>query len=204
MALRLALRAVTVLIVLCIAMLGVLLYRMAEPERGERLALVPGDAPARAAIGKFTALAEPRPAPDVSFSEISGATQSLAALRGRMVLVNFWATWCAPCITEMPSLVRLQAKLGDLAVLAVSEDRRGAELVEPFLAKYQLTGLKTFLDPKNAVGHAFGVEGLPTSILIGRDGRIVGELQGAAEWDSPAMLKLIGDFLAAPRAADAG
>lgn len=204
MALRFALRTVTVLIVLCVAVLGVLLYRMAEPERGARLALVPGDAPARAAIGKFTALVQPRPAPDVNFAGTSGATQSLAALRGRVVLVNFWATWCAPCIKEMPSLVRLQAKLGDLAVLAVSEDRRGAELVEPFLAKYQLTGLATFLDPKNTVGHAFGVEGLPTSILIDRDGRIVGELQGAAEWDSPAMLKLIGDYLAAPRAADAG
>jgi thiol-disulfide isomerase/thioredoxin len=201
MALRLALRAVTVLIVLCVALLGVVLYRMAEPEQGQRLALAPGDAPQRAAIGKFTSLPEPRPAPDVSFSATTGASQSIAAFRGRVVLVNFWATWCAPCITEMPSLVRLQAKLDGLAVLAVSEDRRGAELVEPFLAKHDLAGLATYLDPKNTVGHAFGVEGLPTSILIDRDGRILGKLEGAAEWDSPAMLKLIGGYLAVPKEA---
>jgi thiol-disulfide isomerase/thioredoxin len=204
MALRLALRTVTVLVVLCVAMLGVELYRMAQPARGAGLALEPSDAPARPVLGEFNALAEPRPAPDISFAAPSGAMQSLAALRGRVVLVNFWATWCAPCIREMPSLVRLQEKFADLAVLAVSEDVRGAELVEPFVAKYRLTGLAIFLDPKNASRRAFNFGGLPTSFLIGRDGRIVGDVEGAAEWDAPAMLKLIGGYLAAPKAANAG
>jgi thiol-disulfide isomerase/thioredoxin len=112
--------------------------------------------------------------------------------------VNFWATWCAPCIKEMPSLARLQAKLGDLAVVAVSEDRRGAEVVDPFVAKLALGKLPIYLDAKNDLGHGFGVEGLPTSYLIDRDGRIVATLEGAAEWDSADMLKRLGTFLGAP------
>ena len=95
----------------------------------------------------------------------------------------------------MPSLARLQAKLGDLAVVAVSEDRRGAELVDPFIAKLGLQGLAIYLDPKSEVGHALGVGGLPTSFLIDRDGAVLGELEGAAEWDGPEMAKLLDKYL---------
>ena len=204
MALRLALRTVTVLIVLCIALLGVQLYRMARPERGTPLTLASSDAPTPPALGKFNPLAEPRPAPDLSYAALAGGTQSLAALRGRVVLVNFWATWCAPCIREMPSLLRLQGKVEDLAVLAVSEDRRGAELVRPFVADHHLGALTILLDPDNASRRAFNFGGLPTSFLIGRDGRIIGDVEGAAAWDSPEMLKLIGGYLAVTKAANAG
>jgi thiol-disulfide isomerase/thioredoxin len=194
MALKLILRAVTVLLVLCLVVLGVLVYQVFGPERGASPALASSDAsagvtPADTAIGKFTPLDTPLPAPEVSFTDHSGATVRLADFRGHAVLVNLWATWCGPCVKEMPSLARLQAKLGDLTVLAISEDRRGAELVDPFLAKLAITGLATYLDPKSAVGHAFGVVGLPTSFLIDRDGRILGALEGGAEWDAPAMVR---------------
>ena len=140
---------------------------------------------------------QPLPAPPVSFADQSGKTVTLADFRGRMVLINLWATWCAPCIHEMPSLARLQAQLGGLTILAISEDRRGAEVVEPFVHKLGLGGLAIYLDAKSEVGHAFAVEGLPTSILVDRDGRILGELQGAADWDSPDMVKLIEGYLGA-------
>jgi len=205
MRLKLALRVVTVVVVLCLAVLGTLLYRAAQEEQGASLALVPQETRADAIIGKFTPVMPPRPAPALHFTARSGETVSLAAFRGHVVLVNLWATWCAPCVQEMPSLARLQAKLPDLAVLAISQDRRGAAAVDPFLARLDLRGLAAFLDPDNDASRAFDVVGLPTSILIDRSGRIVGELVGAADWDAPAMVRRIGDYLRRPtQAAQAG
>ena len=194
MALRAVVRTVTVVFVLCLALLGVLFYRV----ESRHPAAVASDAPQGPALGKFSASATPLPAPPVSFADQSGKTATLADFRGRVVLINLWATWCAPCVHEMPSLARLQARAGRLTVLAISEDRQGAAVVPQFVQKLGLGGLAVFLDPKNDVDHAFGVEGLPTSILIDREGRILGELQGAADWDSPDMVKLIEGYLGAP------
>jgi thiol-disulfide isomerase/thioredoxin len=193
MALKGVVGAVTVLLVLCVVLLCVLLYRVGT----EPSAVVASDAPQGIAIGKFSPRAAPLPAPPVSFADQSGKTVTLADFRGRVVLINLWATWCAPCIREMPSLARLQARLDQLTVLAISEDRRGADVVPPFVQKLGIEGLAVYLDPKNEVDHAFGVEGLPTSILVDRDGRILGELQGAADWDLPEMVKLIEAYLGA-------
>ncbi len=126
----LALRTVTVLlfVAVAVAVLGVAVYRLAEDQRVDALPAAGGTEDA--ASGKFTPLASPQPAPAVSFATRTGAPASFADFAGRVVLVNLWATWCGPCVEEMPSLARLQAKLGDLAIVAVSEDRRGAELVE--------------------------------------------------------------------------
>ncbi len=185
------LRAVTGLFVLCLVVLGALIYLV---ETG-RPPMIANQGPPGQALGKFTALAEPRPAPQVILIDHSGKSVTLDSFRGRPVLINFWATWCAPCIQEMPSLVRLQEKLGGLTILAVSEDRRGAELVDPFVEKHGVEKLAIYLDPKSEVGHAFGVEGLPTSVLIDRDGRIRGELQGAADWASGDMVKRLSSYV---------
>jgi thiol-disulfide isomerase/thioredoxin len=178
-------RAVTVLLVLCLALAGVVIYRI-ETEPSAIVA---------SPIGKFSPRADKLPAPPVAFADQSGKTATLADFRGHVVLVNLWATWCAPCVQEMPSLARLQAKLGDLRILAISEDRQGATLVPPFIEKNRIKGLAIYLDPKNDADHALGVEGLPTSFLIDRDGHILGKLEGAADWDSPAMVRLIEGYL---------
>ncbi|HUB96224.1 MAG TPA: TlpA disulfide reductase family protein, partial [Stellaceae bacterium] len=113
----------------------------------------------------------------------------------KFLLVNLWATWCAPCVAEMPSLLKLQGKVGGLTILAVSEDRRGAELVDPFIAKHGLDGLAIYLDPKNGLTNALHVDGLPTSYLVDRDGRILGKVEGAALWDAGDMVKLVEGYL---------
>ena len=97
----------------------------------------------------------------------------------------------------MPSLERMQAKLaGRLTVAAVSQDRAGAKLVNPFVAEQKLQGLKIYLDPKGDVARAFEVRGLPTSIVLDRNGRVVGKVEGPAEWDSDKMLAIVAPFLA--------
>jgi thiol-disulfide isomerase/thioredoxin len=148
--------------------------------------------------GQFIALDAPRPAPDLSFTARSGEAKKLADFRGRLVLVNLWATWCVPCVEEMPALDRLQGKLGsDLTIIAISEDRRGAEIVDPFLAKTGIKNLAIYLDPKSTALNEFAVQGLPTSFLIDRDGMIRGKLEGAAKWDEPAMVAILQRYIAA-------
>src|SRR5437763_1653368 len=149
-------------------------------------------------LGEFIPATPPQPAPEVSFEDLDGKPASFADFRGKLLVVNLWATWCEPCLREMPSLERLQTKLdGKLVVAAVSEDRGGAKIVEPFVGKLGLDKVKIYLDPKSAVGHAFSVRGLPTTLVIDPEGRLVGRVEGAAEWDSAKMTTALQPFLQA-------
>lgn len=192
--------AVIVLVVLCLAALLAAAYWPGAPLRRDHGSIVSSEpdtvAPLPAALGQFTPLDPPRPAPELSFTGREGKTLRLADFRGRVLLVNLWATWCAPCVREMPSLDRLQGLEGDrLSVLAISEDRGAGHVVEPFLAKLGLQRLAVYLDPETAAQQAFEVRGLPTSFLIDRDGRILASLEGAAEWDAPDMVARLERYL---------
>ena len=154
------------------------------------------DMPDRTKLGEFVPSSQPFTAPAISLADTSGHSVELSELRGKLVLVNLWATWCEPCLREMPSLERLQSRLGErIAVLAVSEDRGGNKTVEPFIAKLGLKSVKIYIDPKSEVGHAFGARGLPTSFLIDREGKVLGRVEGAAEWDSPKILGVLEPLL---------
>jgi len=147
-------------------------------------------------LGEFIPESSPQPAPETGFTDAEGKPMSFADFAGKPVVVNLWATWCMPCLKEMPSLDRLQVQLDDkLIVAAVSEDRGGAQRVGPFVAAMGLQKLKIYLDPQSDVAHAFNVRGLPTSIVIDAKGRVVGRVQGAAEWDSEAMLAVLKPLL---------
>ena len=153
----------------------------------------------------FTLFDPPVPAPPETFAALDGAPVRLADFRGRVVLLNFWATWCAPCVREMPSLDRLQAALEDrgLAVLAVSIDRGGATVIRPFAKRLGLERLGLYHDDKGALFKALGVTGLPTTFLIDRRGQIVGAYPGPAEWDVPEARALIEHYLNRPEHATA-
>ena len=154
------------------------------------------DMPDRTKLGEFVPSSQPFTAPAISLADTNGHSVELSELRGKLVLVNLWATWCEPCLREMPSLERLQSRLGErIAVLAVSEDRGGNKTVEPFIAKLGLKSVKIYIDPKSEVGHAFGARGLPTSFLIDREGKMLGRVEGAAEWDSPKILGVLEPLL---------
>jgi thiol-disulfide isomerase/thioredoxin len=190
---KLAIRALTVLLILCGAALLVLSLR---PARIEKIPQAPAASGAGQNLGQFTALTAPLPAPALVFTTRDGVQKQLADFKGKLVLVNLWATWCAPCVEEMPSLDRLQAKLGDkLTILAISEDRQGEKVVSPFLAKIGIQHLAIFLDPKSAATNEFGAQGLPTSYLIARDGTIIGKEEGGATWDSGEMIAKLQPYL---------
>jgi thiol-disulfide isomerase/thioredoxin len=154
--------------------------------------------------GEFIPASPPQPAPEVSFEDLSGKSASPADFKGKLLVLNLWATWCQPCLEEMPSLEQLQKNLeGQLIVAAVSEDRGGAKIVQPFLDKMGLQKVRIYLDPKSDVGHAFGMRGLPTSIVIGADGNVLGRVEGAAEWDSVEMYAVLKPLLPKSLAKDA-
>ena len=146
--------------------------------------------------GEIGWLREPAATPDVQFATGEGATASLDDFAGQVVLLNFWATWCAPCVREMPALDRLQAALGGdrFQVVALSSDRAGAEAVAPFYDEHGLAELPMYLDPEGAVGRAFGIRGLPTTVLIDSQGREVARKEGPAEWDSPDIKKVLSSM----------
>ena len=145
----------------------------------------------------FTLSAGPSPAPETTFRDANGNTLSLADFAGKILVVNFWATWCFPCIREIPTLDRLQGRLGakDFAVLAMSQDREGASVVRAFFTKSKVQNLKIYMDTNGEFAAAFAVQGLPTTLVLGRDGSELGRLAGIAEWDGRDARALIGFFL---------
>ena len=141
----------------------------------------------------FTFLNAPEPVPMISFVDRDGREHKLADFRGKIVLVNLWATWCVPCRREMPSLDRLEARLGggDFTVLALSQDRKGPAAVEKFLKEIGVANLGVFVDASARSARKLGAIGLPTTVLLDREGRMVGRLIGSAEWDSDEAARLI-------------
>jgi thiol-disulfide isomerase/thioredoxin len=152
---------------------------------------------ARGDVAALGIAATPKPAPEVTFLNPEGKPVTLADFKGRTVLVNLWATWCAPCRHEMPALDRLQAELGgpDFEVVAVNIDTRNPERPKSWLQETGVTRLAYYADPQAKIlqvlqrsGH---VVGLPTTILVDAAGCELGTLKGAAEWAGPDAFRLI-------------
>jgi thiol-disulfide isomerase/thioredoxin len=134
---------------------------------------------------------------DAEFRNTSGEDLTLADFRGRVVLLNLWATWCGPCRSEMVALDRLQGMHpGDLAVLAVSVDKSGSGAVQHFFEQRGLHNLTPYLDANGATVRAFGARRIPTTLIIDRHGNVVGSLVGPKQWDSPETAALIRRYLA--------
>ena len=151
---------------------------------------------------QYTLLTPVRTARLTPFRTADGEAIDLSYFRGKVVLLNFWATWCAPCVREMPSLNRLATEMaGDgLAVVPVAIDRAGLSAVVPFYRAHGLDNLTIYLDPDQRTAYArtsnpnnaeFALYGLPISYLVDRQGRVRGYLAGAVDWDSEAAKDLL-------------
>lgn len=157
-------------------------------------------------MAKFVPATDRRPVPEIAFIDADGRRVGFEDFAGKIVLVNLWATWCAPCVKEMPALDRLQAALGgdDFEVVAISVDRGGRKVVDPFFADLGLSDLSIYLDPQGLTMRGLKPRGLPTSILVGRDGVELGRLEGDAEWDAEEAEALIKYYLRRPTGAPRG
>jgi peroxiredoxin len=134
---------------------------------------------------------------DFVLPDLHGNSVRLSNFRGRVVLVNFWATWCYPCRAEMPSMEALYQRYRSkgFTILAISSDLQGSESVAPFVRQYQLT-FPVLLDPGNVVGTHLQVHGIPTSYLLDKQGQITGMELGAKNWHSPKIRQRIEALLA--------
>ncbi len=153
--------------------------------------------PLAGSVANFTPFDPPRPIEQAGFVDGEERALTLGDFEGRVLLVNFWASWCAPCKAEMPSLDRLEAEMGgeDFQVVAVSVDEGGLPAVDRFYSMLGLENLETYLDPTGKFANALKLTALPTTVLVDRDGRALGALVGPAEWDSPEAKALIRYYM---------
>jgi thiol-disulfide isomerase/thioredoxin len=152
------------------------------------------------ALAAFLIHPEPKPLPDLAFQDGAGKPLKLSDWKGRVVLLNLWATWCAPCRKEMPDLSKLEKELGSdqFEVVAISVDRKGAEASAAFLKETGVDNLKLYVEPSTQIVSQLQSAGLPATLLIDRQGRELGRILGPADWASPEAQALVKAALAAP------
>lgn len=142
---------------------------------------------------------KPASAPAFKLQSLDGREISLASLSGKVVLLNFWATWCPPCLKEMPSIDALYRKFRDrgFEVLAVASDEQGSKIVKPFVSKLGLS-FSVGLDPTGTVAKSYGAKNLPQSFLLNRDGKVVAAAIGERDWFSKGAISYIDELLTEP------
>ncbi len=151
----------------------------------------------RNARNQFTHLKPQRPAPLMPILAEDGSLLDLGRLRGKLILLNFWATWCPPCIDELPALDHLQALLRNdpFAVVALSIDEGDIDIPVSFVRRLGLRSLSVYQDLTGRAKDAFPLYGLPITYLIDRDGLVIGYIVGAAKWDSPEAMKFLNHYI---------
>ena len=132
-------------------------------------------------------------APKTQFVDPDGKLLGLDTFKGKLVVLNVWATWCGPCIKEMPSLDRLANEIdpNKVVLLAVTQDKGGTAVAKPFLNRLGILNLRTYADPAGRLSRSLGIRGLPTTFLISPSGIIVGRVEGALEWDADDIILYI-------------
>ena len=178
-----------------------------QPAEGQ--ALAPPGAPPEAAdsshdpaalrdgdMKKLALHDSPQEVPAVDLMTLEDAPASLDSYRGQWVVVNFWATWCAPCRAEMPSLDRLQVAMPGLAVVPVATGRNAPEGIARFFEEAGIAALVTLRDPKSALARQMGVVGLPVTVILNPEGQEVARLIGDAEWDSDSARAVLAALMA--------
>ena len=144
-------------------------------------------------MGKLAVHAEPVAAIAGAFQDVDGTPMTLADLEGRVTVVNFWATWCAPCREEMPTLSALQSALGgdDFRVVTIATGRNDPAAMARFFEEIGVTNLPLYRDPRQELARDMGVMGLPATIILDREGREVARLLGDADWNSDSARAIV-------------
>ena len=169
--------------VIAAAAIGLGIYGFTGPESKVKIGPV---AAVKGSMAAFVKHPEPKDLPLLSFLDGTGAAKDNAVFKGKVILLNLWATWCAPCRKEMPELAKLQKELGgaDFQVVELSEDLKGYEASAAFLKQVGAENLTLYADDKGKALDALLAPGLPVTLLLNRDGKEVGRLLGPAPWGS--------------------
>ena len=157
----------------------------ANPLAADVAALRDGD------MKKLTLHDAPVVLPDVILLDIEDGEHKLAEYAGKWVVLNFYATWCAPCRREMPSLDRLQAAMPAIAVVPVATGRNAVEGLKRFFDETGVVNLPILRDPTSELAHGMAILGLPVTVILNPEGQEVARLIGDAEWDSPSAIAVL-------------
>ncbi len=132
--------------------------------------------------------------------DAEGRAHHLEEFAGTGLVLNLWASWCLPCVTELPTLAGLARRVrpAGILVLALSSDRGGAPVVEQYYRRHGIEGLPVWLDPKGAAARAWGAQGIPTTLIVDRQGRERGRMEGATDWTDEAAVAVIRQLALAP------
>ncbi|QPL44959.1 TlpA family protein disulfide reductase [Halomonas sp. A40-4] len=146
----------------------------------------------------FLIWAQPKEVSEIHFEDSDGAPLTLADFEGKLILLNLWATWCGPCREEMPTLDTLQAELGsdNFEVVALSIDRKGIEIVNEFYQEIGIEHLAPYIDKTGMASADLGAVGIPTTLLLDRQGKEIGRLVGEAEWNTQDMIDFLTEMIA--------
>jgi len=141
---------------------------------------------------------------DIIWKNADSNNVNLTDFKGKVILLNFWASWCLPCIRELPSIDRLQSKLGgkDFMVVAISLDRGGKKIATRLLKRLKINNLKLYIDRESKSARQLDVRVMPTTFIFDRKGRELGKLQKGAEWDDTNAFALVKFFIDNPTYAD--
>lgn len=180
---------IAIIVAVAVALIGIVLYAM-RVEGVHETTTRPG------ALAKLVTVEGGRRLPAAAFFDARGERLSLASFAGHFVLLNLWATWCGPCVRELPALAKLQQAVPTLSIVAVSEGRENAVDTERFLKSHGAGALRVYTDPDHAFLAALGVVGLPLSVLMDKQGAEQARAEGPAEWDDPEAIAYLRDMTA--------
>ena len=165
---------------------------------GQALATHEASEPTDGTVNSFRWLPKPLVLPETSIRRAPAEPVSLSRFDGKIVLVNLWATWCPPCVYELPALDRLQQRLGseEFVVVAISVDRDPEHARQLFVDRLALAHLDFYFESPERLGKTFPVDVLPSNFILDREGRAIGMLRSYVDWDSPAADEFVGRLLA--------
>ena len=162
--------------------------------------LLSGASAATSFAENFRAAAPPEDVPELSFEDADGKPMTLADFRGRVVVLNLWATWCGPCVAEMPSLDALQARFDPkkLAVVALNEDHAGHDAAPLFYKRHELSHLSVYVDTTGRAPSRLRARSMPTTLILDPNGREIGRIAGGIDWNAADVLSFLTPRIGAP------
>lgn len=151
----------------------------------------------QSSVDQISVLPKPYPIEAVPFKDSQGNAVDFSLYKGKVIMVNMWATWCPPCVRELPAISRFSAKIGsdEFKVLPVSIDRDGNKQVEPFLKSLGMEGFTTFYDKEQSLGNVFPLDTIPATFILNRDGELIAFVRTFVDWDDEKAVTLIKGFL---------
>ncbi|GIU27216.1 TlpA disulfide reductase family protein [Shewanella sp. MBTL60-007] len=155
----------------------------------------------QSSVDLISVLPKPFPIEAVPFKDSKGEAVDFSQYKGKVIMVNMWATWCPPCVRELPAISRFSAKIGsdDFEVLPVSIDLEGNKQVEPFLKSLGMEDFNTYYDKEQKLGHVFPLDTIPATFILNREGELIAFVRTFVDWDDDKAVTLIKSFLEQPQ-----